>query len=180
MFSEPAEPRRALAGVCLQALSHRTRSKGGHCMIVKQLKRICLVCGTSWGVHERYETVTALYSVSNTVNPLNKDGDTASLQGLQADWSAWRCPNCGVENFVEEEYFIEEGVEEEKIPAEKTCPVCAENVKIAAVKCRYCGHDFGEQAAGAAAATVDEAIEKSRARQSELRERFIEQEKIQA
>ena len=98
------------------------------------------------------------------------------MQGLHSHQWMSGCPNCGVKNFRQEDYFIEEGVEEEYIPAEKPRPVCAENVKIAAVKRRYCGHDFGNQAARAASDAVDEAVERIRARQAELRERFVEQE----
>src|SRR5581483_2419084 len=32
------------------------------------------------------------------------------------------------------------------VPAEKTCPQCAETVKGAALVCRYCGHRFYEEA----------------------------------
>ena len=152
-------------------------------MIVQHYKNTCLVCGTSWGVDkEDSRRISALYSVPSTLNPLNTDAvqdDTAvtgTVQGLHSDQRGWRCPNCGVENFRQEDCFIEEDVEEENIPAEKPCPVCAENVKIAAVKCRYCGHDFGEQAIRAASEAVDEAVERIRARQAELRERFVEQE----
>lgn len=151
-------------------------------MIVQHYKNTCLVCGTSWGVDKNSRRISALYSVSSTLNPLNADAvqdDTAvtrTVQGLHSHQWMSGCPNCGVENFRQEDYFIEEGVEEENIPAEKPCPVCAENVKIAAVKCRYCGHDFGEQAARAASEAVDEAVERIRARQAELRERFVEQE----
>ena len=151
-------------------------------MIVQHYKNTCLVCGTSWGVDKNSRRISALYSVSSTLNPLNADAvqdDTAvtrTVQGLHSDQWMSGCPNCGVENFRQEDYFIEEGVEEENIPAEKPCPVCAENVKIAAVKCRYCGHDFGEQAVRAASEAVDEAVERIRARQAELRERFVEQE----
>ena len=151
-------------------------------MIVQHYKNTCLVCGTSWGVDKNSRRISALYSVSSTLNPLNADAvqdDTAvtrTVQGLHSHQWMSECPNCGVKNFRQEDYFIEEGVEEENIPAEKPCPVCAENVKIAAVKCRYCGHDFGEQAARAASESIDEAVERIRARQAELRERFVEQE----
>ena len=107
-------------------------------MIVQHYKNTCLVCGTSWGVDKNSRRISALYSVSSTLNPLNADAvqdDTAvtrTVQGLHSHQWMSGCPNCG--------------------------------------------HDFGEQAARAASEAVDEAVERIRARQAELRERFVEQE----
>lgn len=51
------------------------------------------------------------------------------------------------------------------MPEEKVCPDCAENVKVAARKCRFCGHEFKEpglmdKVAAAAAAAAAEKAEK--------------------
>ncbi len=37
-----------------------------------------------------------------------------------------------------------EGTTLDGTPLHKTCPRCAEEVKYAAVVCRFCGHEFGE------------------------------------
>ncbi|KAJ3325266.1 hypothetical protein HDU76_013220 [Blyttiomyces sp. JEL0837] len=42
----------------------------------------------------------------------------------------------------------------EEAPKEKTCPDCAEDVKIAAKKCRCCGHEFAPEP------ELDAAVEK--------------------
>lgn len=152
-------------------------------MIKKMRKRVCLECSTSWGVDEKSETTAALYSLANTANAIKSTGtqravsQMGAMQGLQAQEQARTCPSCHAKNFREEEYYVDDGVEEERISESKTCPACAEEVKIAAAKCKHCGHEFDAESVRAATASIEEAKARSARRQDELKARFVDQEK---
>lgn len=152
-------------------------------MIKKLRKRVCLECSTSWGVDEKSETTAALYSLANTANAIKSSGtqravsQMGAMQGLQAQEQARTCPNCHAKNFREEEYYAEDGAEEERVVEVKTCPKCAEEVKIAAAKCKHCGHEFDADSVKAAIASIEGAKAKATHRQEELKARFADQAK---
>lgn len=152
-------------------------------MVIKLKRRVCLECSTVWGVDEKAETTAALHSLASTTNAIGSSGtqrtmgQIGAMQGLQAQEAARTCPNCHAKNFREEEYFVEEGVVDEKVPTAKNCPDCAEEVKIAAKKCKHCGHEFSDDEVETAITNVENAQRKAEQRQQDLRSLFLEQEK---
>jgi hypothetical protein len=46
-------------------------------------------------------------------------------------------------------------------PGHKICPACAETIKLAALKCRFCGHSFDPDQVAQAVAALDASLKKA-------------------
>lgn len=123
--------------------------------VVKLIKRRCSRCEQVWLVDPKKQFGADLRNVVSTLNVIDSvdegalsrsSAQNAMLNAENLQRNLKTCPDCGADKYEESDFFFDEEDQEalRLLSGIKKCPECAEMIKMMALKCKHCGHQFSD------------------------------------